>query len=392
MSRSKAPSPPPAAAPRERAARFLERHWADILSSMDEGVVILDAQGRLMFFNGAAQQLGGLTAEQSRAVHYSQAFKANPWVIDMIDSTLRSTTGRASGEGELVGWRPPGLPAATPVRLVTSPILDAAGTLQGIVLLMHDVSRRREIEEEVREADRLSHLGLVAAGLAHEIRNPLAGIRGAVQLLATAVAPADARAADYVRAVLGEIDRLEALLERLLELGSPPPGASRRPLNIHKVLSEVLLLEREAAAPGVVVETRFDPSLPAVLGNEAQLSQVFRNLIKNAFQALAETPRARLVVSTRMVTDFHVLHSRRRRRDRFLSVEVEDNGPGIAPEHLPVLFTPFFTTKSNGKGLGLAVSRSLVVQHGGTIRVESEPGKGTLFRVTLPIAQDGGTR
>jgi two-component system nitrogen regulation sensor histidine kinase GlnL len=128
-----------------------------------------------------------------------------------------------------------------------------------------------------------------------------------------------------------------------------------------------------------------------VQGDEAQLAQVFRNLIKNALQALAGRRGGRLTISTRMATDFHLLRTEEKkkgepsRKGRFLAVDFADNGSGIAPDHLPRLFTPFFTTKSQGTGLGLAVSQRIVTQHGGTIRGESVPGQGTLFHVYLPV-------
>ncbi|MBI3301255.1 MAG: hypothetical protein HYZ72_04150 [Deltaproteobacteria bacterium] len=250
------------------------------------------------------------------------------------------------------------------------------------MLVINDLSQQKELEENVRRTDHLAHLGMVAAGLAHEIKNPLAGIRGAAQLLQGKFI-ADSQAHDYTKVMIREIDRLNALLERLLQL-TALPRLERRPTNIHKVLTDVLLLEKETAPRNVAILTRFDPSLPEVLGDETQLTQVFRNLIKNALQALTNRPVATLTLTTRMETDFHILYPRNR-RGRLLSIDIEDNGPGIAPEHLPLLFTPLFTTKSGGAGLGLALSQRIITEHGGTIRVESEPGRGAVFRVILPI-------
>ena len=151
------------------------------------------------------------------------------------------------------------------------------------------------------------------------------------------------------------------------------------------------LLEKETVPLNVTILTHFDPSLPEVLGDETQLSQVFRNLIKNALQALTNQPVATLTIITRMETGFHIFYPSNR-RGRLLSIDIEDNGPGIAPEHLPLLFTPLFTTKSGGAGLGLAISQYIITKHGGTIRVESEPGRGTVFKVILPIVTPTDTR
>jgi two-component system nitrogen regulation sensor histidine kinase GlnL len=140
------------------------------------------------------------------------------------------------------------------------------------------------------------------------------------------------------------------------------------------------------------MQTLFDPSLPDVLGDEAQLAQVFRNLIKNALQAVAGRRGGALTIVTRMATTFHMMRTEPQtgknelRRGRFLAIDFTDNGVGITPEHLIQLFTPFFTTKTKGSGLGLVVSQKIIAQHGGTIRVESDPGQGTVFHVYLPVA------
>ena len=140
--------------------------------------------------------------------------------------------------------------------------------------------------EEVQREDRLAQLGVVAAGLAHEIKNPLAGIRGAAQLLQDRIST-DPSAVEYATVMIREIDRLSSLLEQVLRL-SAPPRLEFWPVNVHKVLTDVLLLERATAPSGVKILTHFDPSLPDVLGDEAQLAQVFRNLIKNGLQTLAD--------------------------------------------------------------------------------------------------------
>lgn len=303
----------------------------------------------------------------------------------MVKRTLLSASSRTAGEGELTG-KPH---HRTPVRLTTSPILDRTGASLGAVLVIHDLSQQKELEENVRQVDRLAHLGMVAAGLAHEIKNPLAGIRGAAQLLQGKLM-ADFQAHDYTKVMIREIDRLNTLLERLLQL-TALPRLERQATNIHKVLTDVLLLEKETVPPNITILTSFDPSLPEVFGDEAQLTQVFRNLIKNALQALTNQPDATLTITTRMETNFHIFYPSNR-RGRLLSIDVEDNGPGIAPEHLSLLFTPLFTTKSGGVGLGLAISQHIITEHGGTIRAESEPGKGALFKVILPMVTPTGTQ
>ena len=290
------------------------------------------------------------------------------------------------GEGELQGR----FQRAIPVRLTCSPILNGKGAYLGLILVLHDLSYQKELAETAQREERLTQLSVVAAGLAHEIKNPLAGIRGAAQLLQGRVRD-NPSAMEYTQVMIREVDRLNGLLEQLLGL-STPPSLDMQPLNVHKILTEVLLLEQETVLPQQRIHTHFDPSLPDVLGDEAQLAQVFRNLIKNALQAIADQRGGELSIVTRMATNFHLLRSDTlgargaARRSRFLAVDFADNGAGIAPEHLPKLFTPFFTTKTKGTGLGLSISQKIITQHGGAIQVESDPGQGTVFHVYLPVA------
>jgi PAS domain S-box-containing protein len=152
-----------AAEPIGQEKSFLEEYWEHILASLEEGVVVIDRQGRVAFFNPTAEHLTGLSQSQVRLRSYAQVFNANPWITRMVKSTLLSTSSRTAGEGELIGK----LRHRMPVRLTSSPILDSTGNPLGIVLVIHDLSYQKGLEEDVRKADRLVHLGMVAAGLAH---------------------------------------------------------------------------------------------------------------------------------------------------------------------------------------------------------------------------------
>jgi two-component system nitrogen regulation sensor histidine kinase GlnL len=396
-------------------AQFPDDYWEHILGSLEEGVFVLDQEHRLAFVNPAAEHLTSLSATQVHQRLYTEVFASNPWIIAIIKRMLTSGYHSTAGEGELQNrfLRP------TPVRITCSPIHTNEGAFLGLVAVLHNLSHQKELAQEEQQTTRLAQLSVIAAGLAHEIRNPLAGIRGATQLLQGRIKN-DPSSVEYTTVMLREIDRLSSLLEQLLQL-SPNVRFTPRPMNVHKVLTDVLLLERENAPKGAKIQTLFDPSLPQVEGDEVQLAQVFRNVIKNAIQALQGIRGGVLTVTTRIATDFHILRTapasvpvtepplpvskgrspRGHKKEappetgatppsarfaRFLSVDVEDNGGGIAPEHLEQIFTPFFTTKSGGTGLGLAISQRIVVQHGGLIRVESESGRGTLFHIYLPIS------
>lgn len=366
-------------------ANFPSDSWDNILASLEEGIIVIGQDHRIAYFNQTAEQLTGVSHAQAQNHLATAILFANPWIIEIIERTA-ANYNRTAGEGELQGR----LLRSTPVRLTCSPIFNDGGGYLGLILVIHDLSYQRELAETVQREDRLTHLGVVAAGLAHEIKNPLAGIRGAAQLLQKRVRT-DPPAVEYTEVMIREIDRLNGLLEQLLGL-STPPSLELRPVNVHKILTEVLLLERETVPSQQRIQTQFDPSLPDVQGDEAQLAQVFRNLIKNALQAIAGRRGGELSIVTRMATTFHMLRTESQtgrselRRGRFLVIDFTDNGVGIAQEHLAQLFTPFFTTKTKGTGLGLAVSQKIIAQHGGTIRVESDPGQGTVFHVYLPVA------
>ncbi len=391
-------------------SNFPSGYWEHIATYLEEGLVIIDNRHNIVFFNAAAESLTGVAQTQVRGVSYTQVFDANPWLVTLIRRAQEPGYSRTAGEGELRDR----FRRVVPVRVTCSLIFDQDDAPLGFVLVLHDLSHQRELAEEQQRDDRLTSLGVVAAGLAHEIKNPLAGIRGAAQLLQSRV-KADQSAVKYTTVMVDEIDRLSTLLEQLLEL-SACPHFDPQPVNIHKTITDVLLLEQEATSKGTTVQTHFDPSLPPVLGDEARLSQVFRNLIKNSLQALRRQRGGVLSIATKMATDFHLVRSPIDRTiplqpgsiaaaaqaqspdapgkqpfhdkhagGRFLCIIFADNGPGITPDHLPHLFTPFFTTKSQGTGLGLPVSQQIIAQHGGTIRVESSLGQGACFQVYLPV-------
>jgi two-component system nitrogen regulation sensor histidine kinase GlnL len=324
------------------AADFLAAHSEDVLASLGDGLVLVDLDERVTFVSPRAEDLTGVSAAQAVGRTVEHAFAQNPWIGDTVRCLHLGKVRRTSDAGELLA--PFGRRVA--VQLIAAPILDALGTVVGTLLLFRDLTAQRSFGDAAERGSRAGDLAAVAAGLAHEIKNPLGGIKGAAQLLA----------------------------EELMRLAA---------VNVHRVLNEVLTLERAAGDDALTVRLVFDPSLPELMADEAQIRQVFLNLVKNAIEAMARA--GTLTVTTRMETDFHVRHAARD-RGQFLSVDIEDTGPGIAPEDCARIFAPFFTTKTSGTGLGLAVSERLVTQHGGTIAVDSEPGRGTRVRVRLPVA------
>jgi two-component system nitrogen regulation sensor histidine kinase GlnL len=338
---------------------------------------VLAQNGLVVNINPAAEQLLGVSAGQAMGMAAAELFVSSPWLVDLSGGTMAEGVARRRGEGTLSAQQ-----RNVPVSAACAPVIDSSGRVQGAVLVLHELTLEHSLEATTQRADRLAALGTVAAGLAHEIRNPLGGIKGAAQLLRAALAdPELIRCTDII---VREVDRLDGLVEQLREL-SVPPHLRLQAVNIHRVLNDVLALERQTDGWGTIaLRTEFDPSLPPVRADPAQLTQVFLNLVKNAIEALAG--HGELAVTTRMETRFRI--RRGAARAAFISVTVQDSGPGVAPDLHGRLFSPFFSTKPQGTGLGLALCHRIVVEHGGTISYETPPTGGARFRVTLRVSDE----
>ncbi len=354
--------------------------WEQIIASLEDGIVTAGPDGKIQFFNEAAEILTEISSVRAAQQPLRQIFRREPWLVDLLAKTRPPRHESARGEGDLVTrWG-----RKTPVSATASPLRDRHGNFLGTILLLRDIKRQKELEEDLKRADRLVTMGTLAAGLAHEIRNPLGGIKGAAQLLRRSL-DGQSSLGEYTDIMIREVDRVNQLMEQLLDLSRPAP-LTLAPVNIHRVLEEVLLLEGQVVGDQkVAVKKIFDPSLPPVRGDRARLTQVFLNLVKNAFQAMERT--GTLTITTRLETDFHI-REQGAGRNRLIWVDIADDGAGIKEENLPHIFSPFFTTKNGGAGLGLATCYRIIKEHGGLIRVESAEGKGATFRVSLVVAQE----
>ena len=366
----------PLLASKRRSARQIS--WEQILANLDDGVIALDVEQKVIFFNEASEVLTDISSGAAVGQALEQIFKREPWLIELVKTTYPPRQKRARGEGDFINrWG-----RKTPVGITVSPLQDRYGRFVGTILLLRDIKRRKELEEDLKRADRLALMGTLAAGLAHEIRNPLGGIKGAAQFLRRS-ADGNSSLRDFTGIMIREVDRVNQLIEQLLDL-SRPAQLTLGPVNIHEILEDVLLLESQAVgAAEIHMKKWFDPSLPPIRGDRAQLTQVFLNLVKNAFQAMAGG--GALTVTTRLETDYHV-REHGTAPNRFIWVDLADEGCGIREEDLAHIFSPFFTTKNNGTGLGLATCYRIIKEHGGTIRVESIEGRGSIFRVSLVVA------
>jgi two-component system nitrogen regulation sensor histidine kinase GlnL len=370
-----------------RAGKDTTSLLENVLASLGDAVILFDEGNRVTLFNQAAQELTGLSEAQALLRPCEEVFAGTPSIGQLVRRT------RSSGQGQSLADEDLHLPQRrVPVRCSCSPIWGVPGHLQGIALVIQDLSYLKKLEDEAHRNETLARLGGLVAGLAHEVKNPLGGIRGAAQLLAKRFG-GHTDVTEYTDVMIREIDRLSRLVEQLLTLGAPPTPDSS-PLNVHKVIHEVLaLLGTELTDKRIAVRLTIDPSLPDVPGDEAQLTHVFLNLVKNALEAMPAD--GTLTITTRMETDFHILQHVANPPDpsaghrtiprKFLRVEVADTGPGFPPADTQRVFEPFFTTKPRGSGLGLAICERIVAAHGGVIRAENRRGGGAVVTVHLPL-------
>ena len=266
------------------------------------------------------------------------------------------------------------------VDVFASPVSETDGR---VVLLFQERTMADKIDRQLVSRGAARSVTGLASMLAHEIKNPLSGIRGAAQLLEQSVTPEELPLARLVRE---EVDRIVDLIDRVEVFGDDRP-VERTPINIHVVLERVKLLLKSGVARNISFSEEYDPSLPPVYGNRDQLIQVFLNLVKNAAEALERTPKAEIRITTAFRPGIRIaVQGVSQRISLPLEIVIEDNGPGIPPDLLPILFDPFVTTKPNGSGLGLALVAKIVGDHGGVIDSDSRPGR-TRFRVLLPVAK-----
>jgi two-component system sensor histidine kinase PilS (NtrC family) len=261
---------------------------------------------------------------------------------------------------------------------VVSPLLGPDRELKGYVILFSDVTQMKRLEIQMRQQDKLAAIGRLAAGIAHEIRNPLASISGSIQLMSGSTEGMSAEHQKLMRIVLREIDRLNDLISEFLEFVKPDnkPG---HPVDINRLIQEVLEMVRfnKTVRADVQQESVLN-SKAVVYGDFDKLKQALLNIVINAYQAMEKTPLPQLVIKTSDVGNLVV-------------VTIKDNGEGIDQKNLRHIFEPFHTTKPKGTGLGLAITHKIIENHEARIFVESEMGRGTTFTLEFPVRQQTGS-
>jgi two-component system nitrogen regulation sensor histidine kinase GlnL len=350
--------------------------YEDILESLSDGVVVVDREMKTLVFNQAAEKMTEVSRTLVLGKPASGVFSRNGRIAEILGETIAS--GRLYSEYELELLRR--FSGPLPIGVTTSQVFGPDGTLTGAAAIIKDRSGLKSLEEGNLRKERLAYIGTFAANLAHEIKNPLSGMRGAAQLFARKVT--DEKLTEYTRIIIKEADRLDRILHDMLDF-TRPSTLVKKDLNIHMVLDSVVFLLKEGLPTDTIVK-EYDPSLPEISGDEGQLTQVFLNLMKNAKEAIVEGGRVRVI--TKVITDFHLVEPGSP-GGMMAAVEIRDDGCGIKEADIENIFTPFFTTKAGGSGLGMAISLKIIKEHNGFLRIDSRTGEGTTVTVYLPLAR-----
>ena len=342
-----------------------------LLDNLTTATILLDDALHLEYMNPAAEMLLAVSGQRSHGQFISELFSESSEALNSLHHAVEYAHPFTKREALLTSPAGP-----LTVDYAVTPILNRGQTL--LLLELHPRDRLLRITKEEAQLSKQETTKLLVRGLAHEIKNPLGGIRGAAQLLARELPEDGLR--DYTNVIIEEADRLRNLVDRMLGSNKLPSLAMT---NIHEVLERVASLI-EAEAQGSVSLTRdYDPSIPDLLIDREQLIQAVLNIVRNALQALAGQPQGRISLRTRVLRQLTIGQNRHRLA---LKMEVIDNGPGIAPELQETIFYPMVSGRADGTGLGLAITQTIISQHQGLIECESQPGH-TAFSICLPLDQ-----
>ncbi len=340
----------------------------DIIQNMTNGLIAIDREGRITAFNPAIARMLGYQAEQVMGRPIAPTLTGCQELARIFADTLASN--QLCPRRELSLPRPDG--SHLPVSVSAAPL----AAPMGVVGVLEDLSEVKTLEAERRRLDRLAALGEMSAVVAHEIRNPIAGIAAGVDYLTRNITP-DSPEFEGVNLIRGEIQRVNRILEDILFVARPA-RLNLSSENLAQIIENVLQrCQRQVNASQVTVITQFEASVPLIMVDRQRLEQVFTNLIINATQAMPGG--GQLLLQTHRHSPPHS------QQGDDLMIIISDTGPGIPAEARPKIFEPFFTTKTKGTGLGLTVARRIIEEHGGLISINGEVNQGTSFIIRLPL-------
>jgi two-component system, NtrC family, nitrogen regulation sensor histidine kinase GlnL len=353
-----------------------------VINALPLPVLTVGPDGAILSANSAAEAFLDASLRVMRRQRLKDILPFGSPVLTLVDEVRR----RGSSVSEYrVDLGSPRLGSERIVDVFATPLAEES---DAVVVMLQERTIANKMDRQLTHRSAARSMTALGSMLAHEIKNPLSGIRGAAQLLEQS---ADENDRVLTRLICDEADRIVRLVERVELFGDERP-VERGPVNVHGVLDQVKRLAQSGFARHVRFVENYDPSLPPAFGNRDQLVQVFMNLVKNAAEAIGiDSPDGEIVFSTAFRTGIRLqVPGSRERVSLPIELTVRDNGPGIPPEVLSELFDPFVTTKAQGSGLGLALVAKIVRDHGGIVECDSAPRR-TTFRVLLPLyrVQDG---
>lgn len=350
-----------------------------VLNALSMPVLVVHRDGRIQHGNTAAGQFWHLPPEKLARHTLGQLFGAGSLVCVNLERALREETSFTMDpyhyeQGE-------GLPQLL-LRVQIDPVHAAGEREESAVITFWDQTHREELEDREQSRRLMESIGLMIQRLAHELRNPLSGVKGATQLLARRLRDMP-EYREYPAIILKELERMERLVKNLLLQGGGQP-LNRVRFNVHELLDNVIWFQSNSGGSGGIRFIRdYDPSLPELFADKDKMHQVFLNLIQNAVEA--SPPDAAVTVRTRALGPWQEAEALPDPAGIYFQVEVEDEGAGVSEAHRQNLFTPFFTSKKSGTGLGLSISYQIVNAHQGFLRYHPAAPNGAVFSVALPI-------
>lgn len=345
-----------------------------VLNTIRHPVIMVDQGGKIVFANADAEDFFRSSASVLARDGLERFVPFGSPLLTLVEQVRARQTPFHEYRVDISS---PRLGVERVVDLYVAPVAEISGS---VVVMFQERSMADKIDRQMTHRGAARSVTGLAVMLAHEIKNPLSGIRGAAQLLESNVSDED-RALTHL--ITDETDRIVALVDRM-EVFSDERPIDRQPVNIHVVLDHVKAIARNGFGRRIKFVEDYDPSLPPVFANRDQLIQVFLNLVKNAAEAIGSDPNGEISLTTAFRPGMRVsMPGSPERVSLPLEFCVHDNGAGVSDDLLPILFDPFITTKQNGSGLGLALVAKIVGEHGGVIECDSSP-RGTTFRILMP--------
>jgi len=344
----------------------LYRH---LLENLTTAVLWFDEQLNLQFINPAGEMLFAVSARRLHGMKARELFAGADHILRGLERTLESGQGFTEREVQITFHDGKSSTLDTIVTPVSEPQLGS-----GLLVELMQLDRQLRIAREENIIAQQSVSRALTRGLAHEIKNPLGGLRGAAQLLERELA--DPALKEYTDVIIGEADRLQNLVDRMLGPNTIP---KKRAISIHQIMERVRQLVSAEVPAQVQLVRDYDPSIPDLIADPDQLIQAVLNIVRNAAQAVGE--RGEIVLRTRTLRQYTLGQLRHK---LVIKVDVIDNGPGIAPDMMESIFYPMVTGRPDGTGLGLSIAQAIINQHGGLIECASEPGN-TRFTLLLPL-------